>query len=50
MQIVAVPDRAAAQKVPPVAGFLVYRKDTRKLYLRSNKTWNAISEEHEVQI
>ena len=48
LQIVVVPDSAAAQKVPPVPGILEYRKDTKKLYVRSNETWNAIGEETKV--
>ena len=48
LQIVVVPDSAAAQKVPPVPGLLEYRKDTKKLYLRSNETWNVIGEEKKV--
>ena len=47
-QIVVVPDSAAAQKVPPVPGLLEYRKDTEKLYVRSNKTWNVLGEEKKV--
>ncbi|CAB3990904.1 Hypothetical predicted protein, partial [Paramuricea clavata] len=46
--IVVVPDSAAAQKVPPVPGLLEYRKDTKKLYVRSNGTWNVIGEEKKV--
>ncbi len=48
LQTVVVPDSTAAQKVPPVPGLLEYRKDTKKLYLRSNETWNAIGEENKV--
>ncbi|CAB4007966.1 Hypothetical predicted protein [Paramuricea clavata] len=48
--IVVVPDGAAAQKVPPVPGLLEYRKDTKKLYVRSNGTWNVIVEEKKVTI
>ena len=48
LQIVVVPNSAAAQKVPPVPGLLEYRKDTKKLYLRSNETWNVIGEEKKV--
>ncbi len=49
-QIVVVPDSAAAQKVPAVPGLLEYRKDTKKLYVRSNETWNAIGEENKVTL
>ena len=49
LQIVVVPDDAAAQKVPPVPGLLKYRKDNMKLYVRSNETWNVIGEEKKVQ-
>ena len=48
LKIVVVPDSAAAQKVPPVPGLLEYRKDTKKLYVRSNETWNVIAEEKKV--
>ena len=48
LQIVVVPDSAAAQKVPPVPGLLEYRKDTQKLYVRSNETWNVTGEEKKV--
>ena len=48
LKIVVVPDSAAAQKVPPVPGLLEYRKDTKKLYVRSNETWNVIGEEKKV--
>ena len=47
--IAVVPDSTAAQKVPPVPGFLEYRKDTKKLYIRSNETWNAIGEENKLK-
>ncbi len=50
LQIVVVPDSAAAQKVPPVPGLLEYREDTKKLYVRSNEKWNAISEENKVTL
>jgi hypothetical protein len=50
LQIVVVPDSAAAQKVPAVPGLLEYRKDTEKLYVRSNETWNAIGEENKVAL
>lgn len=45
-----MPNSAAAQKIPPVPGLLEYRKDTKKLYVRSNETWNAIGEEKKVRI
>jgi hypothetical protein len=48
-QVVAVPDALAAEKVPPVAGLLEYRKDNKKLYIRSNGTWNVIGEEQKVK-
>ncbi|CAB4017887.1 Hypothetical predicted protein, partial [Paramuricea clavata] len=48
--IVVVPDRATAQKVPPVPGLLEYRKDTQKLYVRSNQTWNVIGQENKLNI
>jgi hypothetical protein len=48
LQIVVVPDSVAAKKVPPVPGLLEYRKDTQKLYVRSNETWNVIGEEKKV--
>ena len=50
LQIVVVPDGAAAQKVPPVPGLLIYRKDNMKLYIKSNETWNVIGEEKKVQL
>ncbi|CAB4013219.1 Hypothetical predicted protein [Paramuricea clavata] len=48
--IVVVPDRATAQKVPPVPGLLEYRKDTQKLYVRSNQIWNVIDQENKLNI
>ena len=36
------------QKVPRVPGLLTYRKDTKKVYVRSNKTWNVIGKEKKV--
>ncbi len=48
IQIVVVPDAASSQKLPPVPGLLEYRKDTKKFYVRSNDTWNAIGEEEKV--
>ena len=50
LQIVVVPDNAVAQKVPAVPGLLEYRKDTKKLYVRSNEKWNAIGEENKVAL
>ena len=47
-KIVVVPDSAAAQKVPAVPGLLEYRNDNKKLYVRSNETWNEIGEEKKV--
>ena len=43
LKIVVVPDSSAAQKVPAVDGLLEYRKDMQELYVRSNKTWNALA-------
>ena len=43
LKIVVVPDSSAAQKVPAVDGLLEYRKDKQELYVRSNKTWNALA-------
>ncbi|CAB3988225.1 ---NA--- [Paramuricea clavata] len=48
IEIVVVPDGTAAQKIPPVPGLLEYRKDNKKLYVRSNKSWNVIGEEKKV--
>ena len=50
LQIVVVPNGATAQKVPPMPGLLEYRKDTKKLYVRSNETWNVIGEEKKVPL
>ena len=50
LQIVVVPDSTAAQKVPAVPGLLEYRKDTKKLYVRSNETWNAIGGQNKVTL
>ena len=50
LQTVVVPDSIAAQKVPAVPGLLEYRKDTEKLYVRSNEKWNAIGEENKVTL
>ncbi|CAB3983921.1 Hypothetical predicted protein [Paramuricea clavata] len=46
--IVVVPDNTTAQKVPDIDGLLEYRKDMQELYVRSNKTWNAIVLEEKV--
>ena len=45
----SVPDSNTAEKVPPIPGLIEYRKDTKKLYVRSNKTWNAIAEQKKVE-
>ena len=34
--------------MPAVPGLLEYRKDNKKLYVRSNETWNVIGEEKKV--
>ena len=49
-QIIVVPDATAAQNVPPVPGLLEYRKDNKKLYIRSNETWNVVGEEQRVTL
>ncbi|CAB4004934.1 Hypothetical predicted protein [Paramuricea clavata] len=46
--IVVVPDSSAAQKVPAIDGLLEYRKDKQELYIRSNKTWNALAPENKI--
>ena len=43
LKIVVVPDSSAAQKVPAVDGLLEYRKDKQELYVRTGKTWNALT-------
>ena len=48
IQIVVVPDNTTAEKVPDIDGLLEYRKDMQELYVRSNKTWNAIALEEKV--
>jgi hypothetical protein len=45
---VVVPDSKAAKKVPAIDGLLEYRKDKQELYVRSNKTWNAVAQKQEV--
>ncbi|XP_046843366.1 uncharacterized protein LOC124437432 isoform X2 [Xenia sp. Carnegie-2017] len=46
--VVVVPDNKTEQKVPKIPGLLEYRLDEKKLYVRSNKTWNILSQEMEV--
>jgi hypothetical protein len=48
LQIVVVPDGEAAKKVPAVPGLFEYRKDNKKLYVRSNESWNVIAPENKV--
>ena len=48
IQIVVVPDGEVAKKVPAVPGLLQYRKDNKKLYVRSNETWKVIAPEKKV--
>ena len=43
-----VPNYTAAQKVPAIDGLLEYRKDKQELYVRSNKTWNAVAQKNKV--
>ena len=47
-QIVVVPDAETGKKVPEIPGLLEYRKDTKELYLRANKTWKIIAPEKKV--
>ena len=49
-QVVVVPDSTAAKKIPKIAGLLEYRKDQKKLYVRSNETWNSLPQEKEVML
>ncbi|XP_046843367.1 uncharacterized protein LOC124437433 [Xenia sp. Carnegie-2017] len=46
--VVVVPDNKTEKKVPKIPGLLEYRLDQKKLYVRSNKTWNILSQEMEV--
>ena len=47
-QIVVVPDAKTSKKVPPVPGIMQYRQDEKKLYIRSNETWEVLEPERKV--
>ncbi|XP_028396090.1 uncharacterized protein LOC114520085 [Dendronephthya gigantea] len=47
--IVVLPDGADAGKVPAIPGMLEYRLDSKKLYVRANKTWSPLTQEKEVK-
>ena len=47
-QVVVVPDSATEQKVPDIDGLMEYREDKQELYLRLNKSWNALALKKEV--
>ena len=45
-----VPDNATAEKVPAIAGMMMYQKDNRQLFIKVNKTWNEIAQKKEVNL
>ena len=45
-----VPDNAIAEKVPAIAGMMMYQKNNRQLFLKVNKTWNEIAQKKEVNL
>ena len=48
LQMVVVPDNATAKKLPSVEGMMVYRKDSKKVYVLEDKKLSALAKENEV--